>query len=142
MPANPPENMPRITSHLLYEDVASALDWLTETFGFQERMRIPGADGNIMHAEIGLHDGLVMMGQPPEPDYKNPKRLGCVTQSLYVYVDEHFKHTQKVGATILAEPEDQFWGDRYYRVEDLEGHHWTFAQHTRDIAPEDMQIPG
>lgn len=27
MPANPPENMPRITPYLLYEDVANALDW-------------------------------------------------------------------------------------------------------------------
>ena len=34
MPANPPENMPRITPYLLYEDVAASLDWLTRTFGF------------------------------------------------------------------------------------------------------------
>ena len=143
MPANPPENMPRITPYLLYEDVASALDWLAETFGFRERMRLPGPDGNIMHAEMELHDGVVMMGQPG-PDYQNPKRLGGVTQELYVYVDdvdEHFKHTQEAGAKILAEPEDQFYGDRNYRVEDPEGHHWNFAQHIRDVAPEDMHIP-
>ena len=39
MPANPPENMPRITPYLLYEDVAGALDWLTKAFCFRERMR-------------------------------------------------------------------------------------------------------
>jgi len=30
MPANPPENMPRITPYLHYEDVAKALDWLAQ----------------------------------------------------------------------------------------------------------------
>jgi hypothetical protein len=32
------------------------------------------------------------------------------------------------------EPEDQFYGDRLYRCADLEGHHWTFAVHVRDVS--------
>jgi PhnB protein len=135
--------MPRITPYLLYEDVASALEWLAGTFGFRERMRLPDPDGKIMHAEMELADGVIMMGHPG-PDYKNPKRLGQVTQNLYVYVDDvdqHFEHAKQAGATILAEPEDQFYGDRNYRVEDLEGHHWAFAQHVRDVGPEDMHPP-
>ncbi|MHC4218665.1 MAG: VOC family protein [Planctomycetota bacterium] len=143
MPANPPPDMPRITPYLLYEDVASALEWLAGTFGFRERMRLPDPDGKIMHAEMELADGVIMMGHPG-PDYKNPKRLGQVTQNLYVYVDDvdqHFEHAKQAGATILAEPEDQFYGDRNYRVEDLEGHHWAFAQHVRDVGPEDMHPP-
>ena len=39
-------------------------------------------------------DGVVMMGRPG-PDYKNPKRLGGVTQSLYVYTDEVDKHFRR-----------------------------------------------
>ncbi len=143
MPANPPENMPRITAYLLYEDVAAALDWLAGTFGLQERMRMPGSDGKITHAEMELADGVVMLGNPG-PDYRNPKRLGQVTHSLYIYVDDvdkHFEHARAAGATILDEPEDQFYGDRRYGAEDLEGHHWYFAQHVRDVAPEDMKPP-
>ena len=45
MPTNPPPNMPRITSYLLYEDVERALEWLTRAFGLRERMRIPGPTG-------------------------------------------------------------------------------------------------
>ena len=37
------------------------------------------------------------------------------------------------GATIVAEPEDQFYGDRTYRAVDPEGHVWTFSQHVRDV---------
>ena len=39
--ANPPENMPRISPYLYYEDVASALAWLSRAFGLRERMRMP-----------------------------------------------------------------------------------------------------
>jgi PhnB protein len=144
MPANPPENMPRITAYLLYEDVVGALEWLTKTFGFKERMRMPGPDGKIAHAEIEFADGVVMMGCPG-PDYQNPKRLGHATQSLYVYVDDvdkHFEHAKNAGAKIFREVQDQFYGDRNYGAEDPEGHQWYFAQHIRDVSLEDMKPAG
>ena len=143
MPANPPPNMPRITPYLYYEDVAKALAWLSRAFGFRERMRMPGPDGKIMHAEMEFADGVLMMGHPG-PDYRNPKRLGQATQNLYVYVDDvdrHFRHAREAGARILHEPQDQFYGDRRYGAEDPEGHQWYFAQHMRDVAPEDMKPP-
>jgi uncharacterized glyoxalase superfamily protein PhnB len=132
--------MPRITPYLLYEDVAASLDWLRRSFGFSERMRLPGPDGNVMHAEMEFADGVVMMGNPG-PDYQSPAHIGHVTQQLYVYVDDvdkHFEHARDAGATIIAEPEDQFYGDRRYGAEDLEGHHWYFAQHVRDVPAEDI----
>ena len=143
MPANPPENMPRITPYLYYEDVAAALDWLARAFGLEERVRMPGSDGRITHAEMECADGVVMLGWPA-PEYRNPKRLGQVTQSLYVYVDDvdkHFRHARESGAVILEEPADQFYGDRRYGAEDPEGHHWFFAQHVRDFSPEEMEPP-
>ena len=143
MPANPPENMPRISPYLLCEDVASELTWLAKTFGFRERMRLPGPDGNINHADMELAGGVVMLGCPGR-DYQNPKRTGLVTQHLYIYVDDvdkHFLHAKKAGATILEEPQDQYYGDRRYGAADPEGHQWYFAQHIRDVAPEDMKPP-
>lgn len=143
MPSNPPEDMPRITPYLLYEDVGVALDWLARAFGFRERMRLRSPGGTITHAEMTLADGVVMMGCPG-PDYRNPRRLGQVTQSVYVYVDDvdgHFTRAREAGATILEEPRDQFYGDRRYGAADPEGHHWYFAQHVRDVAPEDMKPP-
>jgi PhnB protein len=143
MPANPPENMPRITPYLLYEDVAAALAFLTRAFGFRERMRLPGPGGKIAHAEVELADGVVMMGCPG-PDYRNPRHLGGTTQNVYVYVDDvdkHFERARREGARILQEPADQFYGDRRYGAEDPEGHQWYFAQHVRDVAPEDLHPP-
>ena len=141
MPLNPPENTPRITPYLLYENVSGAIDWLTSAFGFVERMRVPGLDGKTAHAEMRLADGVIMMGCPG-PEYQNPKRLGHVTQNLYVYVDDvdaHFERAKKAGARILEEPKDQFYGDRRYGAVDPEGHQWYFAQHVRDVPPQDMK---
>lgn len=141
MPSNPPENMPRITPYLLYEDVESMLEWLSAAFGLQERMRLPGPDGRAGHAEMALQDGVVMMGRPG-PEYRNPKRTGHFTQELYVYVDDvdaHYARAKRAGATILQEPTDQFYGDRRYRAADPEGHHWCFATHVRDVSAEEMR---
>jgi uncharacterized glyoxalase superfamily protein PhnB len=139
----PPGEQPRVSRYIIYEDLASALEWLTEAFGFRERMRISGPDGKVNHAEMELSEGLLMMGCPG-PEYQNPKRIGRVTQELSVYVDDvddHFDRAQGARATILEEPADQFYGDRRYRAVDPEGHQWCFAQHVRDVAPEAMTPP-
>jgi PhnB protein len=140
MTSNPPEGFPRITPYLLYADLDGALDWLVATFGFTERVRMPGPDGKAIHGEVSLGDSVVMMGNPG-PDYQNPKRRGGATQLVYVYVDDvdkHFAVAKAAGALIVNEPADQFYGDRTYGAEDPEGHQWSFAQHVRDVAPEDM----
>jgi PhnB protein len=140
MVQNPPEGFPWITPYLLYEDVDAAVDYLVDTFGFSERLRMPGPDGKALHAEVAHSEGVVMMGKPSDT-YQNPKHLGAATQLTYVYVDDvdkHYETAKAKGAVILRELEDAFYGDRMYGAEDPEGHQWTFGQHTRDVAPEDM----
>ena len=99
-----------------------------------------------MHAEMQVADGVIMMSPTAAaPEWHSPKSLsGSVTTTLYVYVDDvdsHCARARSAGAKILAEPEDMFWGDRTYVAEDPEGHRWTFAQHVKDVAPEDMRPP-
>ena len=146
MPANPPENMPRITPNLFYDDLAAATEWLTKAFGFEVRMAMPGPDGGLMHAELELADGVVMMSPTDSGEaFTSPKSQGgSVTQSTYIYVDDvdaHCAQARSAGATIEADLEDMFWGDRTYVASDPEGHRWTFAQRTREIAPDDMKPP-
>ncbi len=143
MPTNPPEDMPRITANVFYDDVGAALDWLAKSFGFETRMSIPDPDGGIMHAEMQLAEGVVMLSPTSmTPEWKSPLSLaGSVTQSLYVYVDDvdgHCERARRAGAQIISELEDQFWGDRSYMAEDLEGHRWVFAERVRDVSPEEM----
>ena len=53
--------------------------------------------------------------------------------------DAHCAAARAAGAEIMQEPQDQFYGDRTYRARDLEGHHWTFGQHLRDVTAEEME---
>ena len=123
-----------ITPYLYYEDVGHALKFLAKAFGFRKYgVQMRGADGKINHAAMKLGKDLVMMGCPPA-GYRNPKRLGQATQSLYVNVkgvDKHFQRARKAGAVILQEPTDTEYGHRRYGATDPEGHEWYFAEEIR-----------
>ena len=120
-----------ITPYLYYEDVGGALKFLARAFGFRKHgAQVSGPDGKVHHAAMRLGDDMIMMGCPPSP-YRNPKRLGQATQSLYINVedvDKHFARARKAGATILEEPADTEYGHRRYGAEDPEGHQWYFAR--------------
>ena len=120
-----------ITPYLYYDDVAGALKFLSKSFGFKKTGEsMKGPDGKLNHAAMQFGDAIVMMGCPGKK-YKNPKKLGQTTGSLYVNVDnvdKHFARAKKAGAKILEEPADQFYGHRRYGAEDPEGHQWYFAQ--------------
>lgn len=143
MPQNPPQGFPRICPYLFYDDLKAAIDWLENAFGLENLFIIPDPQGAIMHAEMKLYDGIIMMGPTNEEQKcKSPKNLGAIHQSLYIYVDDvdaHYDQAKAAGATIIFEPADQFWGDRMYAALDLEGHQWTFAKHVKDVSPEDME---
>lgn len=122
-----------ITPYLYYEDLAAMIGWLGRAFGFEPHEAVlNGPDGAPSHAAMKLGEGIVMMGRPaPAKNYRNPKRLGGATQSLYVMVDdvdEHFRRAKREGAGILEEPADTPYGQRRYGACDPEGHEWYFAQ--------------
>ena len=128
-----------ITPYLLYEDVGGALKFLAKAFGFRKYgPENKGPDGKVNHAAMQLGDDEIIMMGHPGPKYKNPKRLGGVTQNLYVNVDDvdkHFARAKKAGAVILEEPADTFYGHRRYGAADPEGHHWYFAQEIKKPSP-------
>jgi PhnB protein len=139
-------NMQTTVPMLAYEDASAAIDFLTNAFGFSEKMRMQSPDGSIGHAELGLNGGVVMLATP-SPDYHSPRhhREECaqaakwsqvpyIIDGVYVQVpdvDAHFAQAKKAGATILSEPQDQSYGERNYRAEDQEGHRWMFATPTQ-----------
>ncbi len=125
------EYMQQNTPFLFYEDVTGALHWLAQAFGFREYgARKVGHDGRVHQAAMILDDCLIMLGCPNPEDQKQ-KRLGYLTQNLYVAVHDlikHYEQARKAGATILREPENMAYGERRYVAMDPAGHHWYFAQ--------------
>lgn len=146
MPLAKPDDMPRITPLVYYDNPLEALEYLVRVFGFTERMRLPDDSGGIMHAELTYHEAVVMMGPAAmNPAWQSPQNNdGKVCQSLYLYVDDvdaHHAATLAAGGEVVAELEDMFWGDRTYVAADCEGHRWTFVSRVKIVAPEDMQPP-
>jgi uncharacterized glyoxalase superfamily protein PhnB len=68
----------------------------------------------------------------------SPAQAGHQTQSLTVFVDDvdaHFERAKLAGAKIVEDLHETAYGERQYGVEDLEGHHWLFSRHARDVDP-------
>jgi len=142
---NTPKGWPRISCAIYYDDANRAIDWLCQAFGFQVRLKIIGEGGHIAHSELTYGDGVVMVGDtkvPNKPAHRrSPVSLdGANTQNMMVYVDDadlHCAQARAAGAKIVSEPlttdyGDEYWTDRGYECEDLEGHHWWFYQRLRD----------
>ena len=145
MAKNPPEGMQRIIPYILYADAGAALEFLTKAFGFEERMRMPSPDGTIMHAEVGYQGNSVMLATAvKDMGHKSPRDLPGRHGLIVCYVDDvdaHHARAKAAGAKIIAEPENQFYGDRTYRAQDTEGHEWSFHTHVRDVPPEELKPP-
>ncbi len=132
---------------LTYRDPKAALDWLANAFGFELTMAIDGPDGDASqgHYEMALEGrGRIMVGGEWNEWMRSPASVdGHTTGRVHVAVthdiDVHCERARAAGATIVDEPSDQFYGDRTYRCTDLEGHHWTFSMHVRDVSREEAE---
>lgn len=74
------------------------------------------------------------------PGCASPARLGYGTQSLTVFVESieaHFERAKSAGAKLLEDLHETVYGELQYAVEDLDGHHWLFSRHARDLSPEE-----
>jgi uncharacterized glyoxalase superfamily protein PhnB len=132
-----------VTPALHYRDPKAALDWLERSFGFEVTMAIEGPPDapQMCHYEMSCSGGRgrIMIGGEWAESIRSPARLGGAnTQTIHVDlagdVDGHCDRARAAGAQIVAEPEDQFYGDRTYRALDLEGHLWTFATRVRTVS--------
>jgi uncharacterized glyoxalase superfamily protein PhnB len=137
---DPTEHRPSVSSALCYRDPKRALRWLEEAFGFEPSMVILGPEGQLLHSEMRLGDGLVMVGSEWSPQHKSPASIGGLnTQTVHVQItsdiDAHCERARRAGAKVAMEPTTQFYGDRTYRAVDPEGHIWSFGQTVKAMTP-------
>ena len=137
-----PPGMHTVTPHLACEGPAKAIDFYKKTFDAEELMRMPGANGRLMHAALKIGDSVVMLADAfPEYGGFDPLALKGSPVTLHMYVqdaDAVFKQAVEAGATVRMPLADMFWGDRYGQVTDPFGHHWAIATHIKDMTPEEM----
>lgn len=139
-----PTTPPRFIPMLAYDDAPAAIDFLCNAFGFKETYRLPMPDGTIGHAELSFGESgeyFSLATTWKDAGMASPKDLGGVHSQIQCSVedvDAHYEHAKKAGATVVAVPEDQFYGARIYRAVDPEGHRWVFSQKLREVTQEQM----
>ena len=115
-----------------YRNAPAAMDWLEKVFGFQRKAVYEGENGAILHAELTLGNGMVMLGSGKDDasrsSFKPPDELGGVeTRALYIVVpDADAAHARAVaaGANVTTPLHDTPYGSRDFAVKDPEGHSW------------------
>ena len=72
-----PEGYNSVTPYLFVKGAASAIDYYKNVFGAKERMRMPGPNGRVMHAELQIGDSIVMLAdENPQVGAKSPETVG------------------------------------------------------------------
>lgn len=137
------EGMHSVTPHLICRGAADAIEFYKKAFGATEQMRLPGPDGRIMHAAVLIGDSTVMLvDEMPEWGALSPKSLNGSPVTIHLNVDNadaFVERAVKAGAKVTMPVEDQFWGDRYGKIEDPFGHSWSVAHPVREVSMEDAQ---
>jgi uncharacterized glyoxalase superfamily protein PhnB len=133
-----PKGYHTLTPGLAVRNAAQAIDFYKKALGAKEKMRMPGPDGKIMHADIMIGDSHIMIGEEnPQMNNPSPLSLNGSPIGLYIYVrdaDKVFNQAVKAGATATMPVIDQFWGDRAGMITDPFGHKWWIATRKRNLS--------
>jgi PhnB protein len=137
-----PEGYHSLTPYLFVRNAAGAIEFYKNVFGATETMRMPGPNGQIMHAELKIGDSTVMLSdENPQMGALSPQSIGGTATGLNVYianVDAVVQKAVDAGAKLVRPVKDQFYGDRSGSVIDPFGHLWSVATHVEDVSPEEI----
>lgn len=134
-----PTRYRRITPALIVNGGNKALEFYRDVFGATERMRSPGPNGSVAHAEIEIGDSVVIVEDAsPYTGTQAPPVEGLAGSPafLYIYVDDvdaTIARAVALGATLKRPAQNQFYGDRDGFIIDPFGHGWTVASHIEDV---------
>lgn len=116
-----------------YADAPAAIDWLCRAFGFERLQVVPGEHGEIVHAELQLGPGVVMVSSAtPSTEARlrmtSARALGATSQGVAIFVedvDALWQRALAAGAEVVQPIEDAHYGARTFTVRDPEGNLWS-----------------
>lgn len=118
-----------------YEDIAAAMEWLAAAFCFEKKREVRGPQRTIIHAEMTLGDGVVML-RPLEGDDpgRTPPQWRWSGEGVFISVTELEAHCERAklsGAEIVHKLRSTAYGTKEYSARDPEGHLWSFGTGVR-----------
>ncbi|HSK64038.1 MAG TPA: VOC family protein [Pyrinomonadaceae bacterium] len=116
------EGFHTVTPYIIAQPAVELVDFVKQAFGALESFRTTGSAGGL-HCEVKIGDSVVMIGGGPTFD---PRPVAI---HLYVSdVDDVYARALEAGATSLAAPSDQEYGERIAAVKDIGGNEWYIAK--------------
>jgi PhnB protein len=130
--------------YLSITDATNAVAFYTDVFGVAPYVLLNMPDGRVMHCKfrIGKARFFVSEELPEHGGTPSPKRLAATSVAIHMYVDDcdaMIETMKDNGSTVLMEPTDMFWGERFGRVRDPFGHEWGIATQLREMSPGEIQ---
>ncbi len=143
-PVDPiPPGFSTLTPRLTVPSVEPALRFYEEAFGATTLSTLPALDGRVMHAEIRIHDSIVMLDEPSDDEgHASAAALGGTPATFVLYVqdaDADYAKAVDAGAFATLPVDERFWGDRYGELADPYGHRWALATHVEDLTVEQLE---
>jgi len=127
---------PPIQAHICVKGGVDAIAFYEKAFGATCVMKTMAEDSKrVFHAILAMFDTEIMLNDEFEEfgaHIRAPTSLGGASLSLTINrpqpseVDALVAKAQAVGATVLLEPQDVFWGSRFAQIRDPFGHVWGF----------------
>ena len=132
-----------VFAYLRVKNAPKAIEFYKAAFGATEKFRLTEPSGRVGHAELDFGGTTVMVSEEyPELGITGPESVGGTTFSLHLHVDDAdalIARATKVGARVLREPKDQFYGERSGSIRDPFGHEWIIGHSIEKVEPAEMQ---
>jgi uncharacterized glyoxalase superfamily protein PhnB len=117
---------------LRYRDAKAAIGYLCNVFGLQRHAVYEGEGGAVVHAELSLGNGMIMLGSATGTEYGQnivqPEDAGGKeTQSPYLVVadaDAVYTRAKAARFEIVIDIKDEDYGGRGFSCRDPEKHLW------------------
>jgi uncharacterized glyoxalase superfamily protein PhnB len=129
--------------YLRVSSAARAIAFYREAFGAIEKFRLTEPSGRIGHAELTFGAATVMLSDEyPELGLRGPQPGASPASSIHLHVedcDAVIRRAAELGAQVVREPQDQFYGERGGTIRDPFGHEWLIGHQIEEMSPAEMQ---
>ncbi|MGD9722655.1 MAG: VOC family protein [Pirellulales bacterium] len=130
--------------YLSITGATQAVGFYTKVLGIAPYLLLSMPDGRVMHCEFRIGNARFFLSEelPEHGGTPSPRGLGATSVAIHLYVDDCDAIVAAMkdnGSTVLMEPADMFWGERFGRVRDPFGHEWGIATRLREMSPDEIQ---
>jgi len=130
-----PEGYHTLTPFVVADNASGFIKFLKKAFHAQMNYLMETDDGLIRHAELKIGDSVIMVSSATDIHKPTPCMLNVYVEDC----DQVYEQAMKAGAESMAEPANQFYGDRSAGVKDRWGNQWWIATHVEDVSNEEIK---